>query len=52
MPTEYAVIKSFNNNVVLAEHQGTEKILIKKGSVLAPNRATGFRPIPISSGSL
>lgn len=31
MPAEYEVIKSFNNNVVLAEHQGTEKILIKKG---------------------
>lgn len=31
MPAEYAVIKPFNNNVVLAKHQGTEKILIKKG---------------------
>lgn len=32
MPTTgYEVVKIFNNNVLLAKHQGTEKILIKKG---------------------
>ena len=31
LPADYAVIKAFNNNVVLAKHQGIEKILIKKG---------------------
>ena len=31
MPADYAVIKAFNHNVVLAEHHGIEKILIKKG---------------------
>lgn len=31
MPTAYDVVKPFNNNVVLAKHQGIEKILIKKG---------------------
>lgn len=31
MPADYDVIKVFNNNVVLANHLGTEKVLIKKG---------------------
>lgn len=31
MPADYNVIKVFNNNVVLANHLGTEKVLIKKG---------------------
>lgn len=31
MPADYNVIKVFNNNVVLARHLGTEKVLIKKG---------------------
>lgn len=31
MTTGYKVIKIFNNNVVLAQHHGVEKILIKKG---------------------
>ena len=31
MSADYAVIKAFNHNVVLAEQQGVEKILIKKG---------------------
>jgi transcriptional antiterminator len=30
-PDQYIVLKVFNNNVVLAKHQGTEKILIRKG---------------------
>ena len=30
-PEAYQVVKVFNNNVVLAKHQGTEKILIRKG---------------------
>jgi transcriptional antiterminator len=31
LPADYDVIKVFNNNVVLANHLGTEKVLIKKG---------------------
>ena len=31
MSGDYEIIKTFNNNVVLANHQGVEKILIKKG---------------------
>jgi len=31
LPADYNVIKVFNNNVVLANHLGTEKVLIKKG---------------------
>lgn len=31
MPATYTVLKPFNNNVVLAQHKGIEKILIKKG---------------------
>lgn len=31
LPAAYTVLKPFNNNVVLAQHEGIEKILIKKG---------------------
>lgn len=45
MPADYDVIKVFNNNVVLANHLGTEKVLIKKGIGFSNKAGTRSRLI-------
>ena len=52
LPADYIVLKPFNNNVVLAQHEGIEKILIKKGIGFGAKVGEQIPAIPILSWSL
>lgn len=43
-PDPYVVLKVFNNNVILARHQGAEKILIQKGLGFGKKEGDCIRP--------